>query len=173
VPTLVLADGEVLIESAAILNHLDEAAGEARLIAAAGQPGRAMLRDYALATGLCDKMVSLLYERLLHDEASEAWVARCSAQIEDALAVLEAAREACAAPFWFGATPGHPDIAVACTLRFLAEVHPHLHAPARRPHLAAHAAACEALPAFSSVVQPFSLLRRAPRGMAAPNAASV
>ncbi len=172
VPALLLDDGEVLIESTAILDHLDETAGESRLIAASGPARRAMLRICALATGLCDKMVSLLYEQLLHDEVSEAWVARCSAQIEGVLAALEAARAACTTPFWFGGTPGHPDIAVACALRFLAEVHPRLHAPARRPHLAAHAAACEAMPAFASVVQPFSAPRRASRRMAAPDAAS-
>ena len=169
VPALVLDDGEVLIESAAILDHLDETAGEARLIASSGPARRAMLRVCALATGLCDKMVSLLYEQLLHDEAS---VGRCSAQIEGVLAALEAARAACATPFWFGATPGHPDIAVACALRFLAEAHPALHAPARRPRLAAHAAACEVMPVFASVVQPFSAPRLASRRMAAPDAAS-
>jgi len=124
-----------------------------------------------LARNLTDP-VSLLYEQLLHDEASEAWVARCSAQIEGVLAALEAARATCATPFWFGATPGHPDIAVACALRFLAEAHPRLHAPARRPRLAAHAAACEAMPVFASVVQPFSPTRLASRCMAAPDAAS-
>jgi glutathione S-transferase len=155
VPALVLDDGEVLIESAAILDHLDETVGEGRLIAAAGPARRAMLRVCVLATGLCDKMVSLFYEQLLHDQVSEVWVARCSAQIEDGLAALEAARAACATPFWFGATPGHADIAVACTLRFLSDAHPRLHAPLRRPHLATHAAACEAMPAFASAVQPF------------------
>ena len=172
VPALVLDNGEVLIESAAILDHLDETAGETRLIAVAGPARRAMLRICALATGLCDKMVSLLYEQLLHDAVSEAWLARCSAQIESVLTALEAARADCATPFWLGARPGHPDIAVACALRFLAEVHPRLHAPVRRPHLVAHAAACEAMPAFASVVQPFSLPRRASLRAAAPDAAS-
>ncbi|MBL6458396.1 glutathione S-transferase family protein [Belnapia sp. T6] len=163
VPALVLDGGEVLIESAAILDYLDEIAGEARLIAREGQARRTMLRICALATGLCDKLVSLLYEQLLHDKISDLWIARCSAQISDVLAALEAERVACATPFWFGATPGHPDIAVACALRFLAEAHPSLHAPAQRPHLAAHAAACEAMPAFASVVQPFSPPGRASR----------
>jgi glutathione S-transferase len=172
VPALVLDDGQVPIESAAILDHLDEIAGEARLFAPSGPARRVMLRVCALATGLCDKMVSLLYERLLHDEASEALVARCSAQIQGALAALEGARADCATPFWFRATPGHSDIAVACALRFLAEAHPGLHEAAERPHLAAHAAACEAMPAFASVVQPLSPPRRAPRRMAAPSAAS-
>ena len=60
VPALLLEDGEVLIESAAILDHLDETVGEARLIAASGPARRAMLRICTLTTGLCDKMVSLL-----------------------------------------------------------------------------------------------------------------
>ncbi len=72
VPVLVLDDGEVLIESAAILDHLDETAGGVRLIAASGPARRAMLRICPLATGLCAKRVSLLYERLLQDEVSEA-----------------------------------------------------------------------------------------------------
>ena len=160
VPVLVLADGEPLIESAVILDHLDELAGEARLIARDGPARRSMLRVCALATGLCDKMVGLFYEQLLHEEPSEAWVARCSVQIEGVLAALEAARAACATRFWFGTTPGHPDIAVACALRFLEEAHPRLHAPSRRPHLAAHAAACEAMPAFASAVKPFTPPRR-------------
>jgi glutathione S-transferase len=160
VPALLLDDGEVLIETAAILDHLDEAAGAARLIAPSGPARRAMLRVCALAGGLCDKMVSLIYEQLLHEDVPVAWVERCTAQIEGTLAALEAARAATTTRFWFGATPGHPDIAVACALRFLAEAHPRLHAPARRPHLAAHAAACEAMPAFASAVQPFAPPRR-------------
>lgn len=163
VPVLVLATGEALIESAAILDHLDEIAGEARLIAPHGPARRHMLHVCALATGLCDKMVSLFYEDLLHEEASAPWVARCTAQIEGVLAALEAMHAACATRFWFGATPGHPDIAVACALRFLAEAHPRLHAPCRHPHLAAHAAACEAMPAFAAAVQPLAPPRRAGR----------
>jgi glutathione S-transferase len=120
VPALVLDDGEVLIESAAILDHLDEIAGEARLIAPRGPERRTMLRICAMATGLCDKMVGLLYERLMHDTVSEVWAARCSVQIEATLSALEAARAGCGTPFWFGPTPGHADIAVACALRFLA-----------------------------------------------------
>ncbi|WP_204325379.1 glutathione S-transferase family protein, partial [Stenotrophomonas maltophilia] len=58
VPTLVLDDGEVLIESAAILDHLDETVGPARaLIAENGRDRRLALKVMALATGLGDKVV--------------------------------------------------------------------------------------------------------------------
>jgi hypothetical protein len=45
---------------------------------------------------------------------------------------------------------------LACALRFVAEAHPGLIAMADRPHLAAHAAACEALPVFQEIRQPFA-----------------
>src|SRR3954454_21826699 len=71
VPTLVLDDGEVVIESFIILDYLDELAGPSKaLIARSGDPRRKALKLCALATGLADKGASLLYERSLHEEAS-------------------------------------------------------------------------------------------------------
>src|SRR5215813_12231121 len=90
VPTLVLDSGEALIESFAILDHLDELAGEARaMIAASGAARRRQLRLCALATGLGDKSVSLVYEKVLRKEPLRLWVERCEAQIAGVLAVLE------------------------------------------------------------------------------------
>src|SRR5688572_26585920 len=52
VPTLVLDDGEVLIESGSILDYLDELAGpEKALIASQGHERRTALKICALATG--------------------------------------------------------------------------------------------------------------------------
>jgi glutathione S-transferase len=156
VPTLVLDDGGSLIESAAILDYLDELAGPSRaLIAAAGPARRHALKTCALATGLNDKAVSLVYERVLHKETSDVWVARCRAQIGAVLEALESDRSRRATPYWFGDSIGHTDIAVACALRFLREAHPALLGEAMRPALAAHAARCEALAVFRSIAQPF------------------
>src|ERR1043166_1405894 len=78
VPTLVLDDGEVLIESTAILDHLDELVGPERaMLPERGKPRRQALKICGLATGLADKAVSLLYERLLHQATSQAWIDRC------------------------------------------------------------------------------------------------
>ena len=154
VPTLVLDDGEVLIESTAILDHLDEVAGPtAALIAEHGPERRRALKVCALATGLADKAVSLFYERAFHPQTSQAWIDRCTAQIGDVLGVLEQGR-AGGAPFWFGPAIGHADIAVACALRFLGEAHPGL-LNSQHPALATHAARCEALPVFQEIAQPF------------------
>ena len=157
VPTLLLDGGEALIESTAILDYLDELVGPERaMIAERGPARRHALKICALATGLGDKAVSLVYERVLRKDQSKIWVERCEAQIGGVLEVLEAERAAIATPYWFGERIGHADIAVACVLRFAGEAHPALFAAARYPELAAHCAACEALPPFREIMQPLA-----------------
>jgi glutathione S-transferase len=158
VPTLVLGSGEVLIESTAILDYLDDLVGpQDAMIAARGPARHRGLRICALATGLGDKAVSLVYERVLRkDRQSKIWVERCEAQIGGVLDVLEKERTGVATPYWFGTRIGHADIAVACVLRFTGEAHPQLFSAARYPALAAHAARCEALPPFQEIVQPLT-----------------
>jgi len=157
VPTLVLGSGEVLIESTAILDYLDDLVGpEDAMIAPRGLARHRDLKICALATGLGDKGVSLLYERVLRKDQSKIWVERCQAQIGGVLDVLEKERAAVTSPYWFGERIGHADIAVACVLRFIREAHPQLFDAARHPALAAHAAHCEALPPFREIAQPLA-----------------
>ena len=108
----------------------------------------------ALATGLADKAVSLVYERALHQPTSALWEARCTDQITAVLSSLEADRAGRDGPWWFGAQMTHADIAVACALRFIAQAHPMIELSAC-PTLNAHSAACENLPAFGATDQPF------------------
>jgi glutathione S-transferase len=153
VPTLVLDSGEALIESPAILDSLDELVGpEQAMMAERGDLRRRQLRICALGSGLADKAVSLIYERVLRKEQLALWVERCQAQIGGVLEMLEKEREAVATPYWFGDRIGHADIMVACALRFTGEAHPHLF-DARYPALQAHAARCEALPPFQEILQ--------------------
>ena len=157
VPTLVLDSGEALIESHIILDYLDELVGEEKaMIASHGAERRQHLRLCALATGLGDKSVSLVYESVLRREQLKLWVDRCEAQVSGALDVLERERATVATPYFFGERIGHSDIATACVLRFTTEAHPHLYNDQRYPALAAHAARCEALPAFKEIAQPLA-----------------
>jgi glutathione S-transferase len=157
VPTLVLDSGEALIESHIILDYLDELVGEAKaMIPPHGVERRYHLRLCALATGLGDKSVSLVYESVLRKEQLRLWVDRCEAQVSGALDVLEQERAEVKTPYWYGERIGHSDIAVACVLRFTTEAHPHLYNATRYPVLAAHAARCEALPPFKEIVQPLA-----------------
>ena len=158
VPTLVLDDGEVLIESGAILDALDDLVGPARaMLPRHGSERRRGLKVCALATGLADKAVSLFYEGLLHEAPSQTWIDRCRGQIGDVLTALEQSRAASTTAFWQGEVIGHGDIAAACALRFTREAHPGLFDAARWPSLAAHADQCEALPPFQAICQPLSV----------------
>jgi glutathione S-transferase len=156
VPTLVLDDGDVLIESTAILDYLDELVGPSEaLIAESGRPRREALRVCALGTGLGDKAVALFYERVLHKETSETWVNRCRMQINAVLKALEEERSKRTTSYWFGEAMGHADIAVACALRFASEAHAGTIDVAEWPSLATHATRCEATEPFRTIYQPF------------------
>ena len=156
VPTLVLDDGEVLMESHSILDYLDNLVGRERALFPATGPARhKALRIAALATGTGEKAVSLFYEKRLHREISDVWVDRCRSLVVGTLAVLEADRAARPSDYWFGDRIGHADIAVAAVLRFITEAHPGLVSMVDCPALAAHAARLETLPVFQTISQPF------------------
>jgi glutathione S-transferase len=155
VPTLVLDSGEALLESAMILDYLDDRVGpEQAMIARGGEARWKHQRICALATGLADKAVSLLYERVLRkDRQLDLWIERCTSQISGVLDMLERERAAVTTPYWYGERIGHADIAVACALRFVGEAHPSLF-DTRHPALKEHSARCEALAPFQEIVQP-------------------
>lgn len=156
VPTLVLDDGCALMDSFAILDALDERVGPERaMIAASGPDRREALRLSALAAGAADKAVSLVYERALRGEGLAMWVERCTAQVNGALDALESARAGRTTPWLFGDRIGHADVMIATMLRFVGEALPGAFDLAGRPALAAHGAACEALPVFQEIQQPF------------------
>jgi glutathione S-transferase len=148
IPSLVLDDGEVVIDSAAILDHLDEQVGPERaLLPASGAPRRAALRIIALASGAIAKAGAIVYDRTLRppDKQYAPWQERCAVQLVSALAALEAAAPAS----WLGGErPRQADITVGCALGYIrmrmAEAVP----PGRYPALERHAAACEELAAF-------------------------
>src|SRR5262249_40610606 len=103
-----------------------------------------------------EKAVSLSYEKSLHKAtASEVWTDRCRTQISGGLAALEPDRAARKTDYWFGASIGHADIAVAAALRFIDDAHPGVVTMADFPALAAHAKRCEALPVFRQIEQRF------------------
>lgn len=156
VPTLVFDDGEVLFDSACMIDALDDLVGPERALCPRNGPlRRRALSAVALAMGAAEKAVSLFYELRLREQVSAVWAERCRGQIFSALAALERDRAGRAGPYWFGERPGHADIALAVALRFITEAHPGLVDLAAIPALASHAAGLEALPVFSEISQPF------------------
>lgn len=156
VPTLVLSNGTALIETLAILDHLDHLAPIERVLLPRTEPARHnALRICALASGLTDAQVSLFYEKRLHEQVSRLLAERRSRQIRDTLGALEQERAAIASPFWFGDAFGHADIAMAAAWRHLIEAHPEIVEPGAYPILRGHAAQMEAMPVFRAISQPF------------------
>lgn len=93
IPALVLDDGEVLVDSAAIIDHLDELYGRDRaLTPAAGADRRAVLRVAALLMGACDKGLQAAYDRNRRppEKRHQPWVDDCMAQMTGALAAVDA-----------------------------------------------------------------------------------
>lgn len=156
VPTLVLDDGDVLVDSASILDHIDSLVPADAALHPREEPARRRaLKVTALAAGLADKAVALFYEKRLHETISRTWAERCERQIRDTLDFLEADRAARPGPWWFGERIGHADIAVAASLRHMGESHPELAGLDNCPSLAAHCDRMEALPVFQEISQPF------------------
>ena len=96
IPALVLDDGETLVDSAAIVDHLDEIQGRDRaLTPPAGAERRAVQRVAALMMGACDKGLQAAYERNHRpaEKVHQPWIDDCLAQMTAALAAVEAIAE--------------------------------------------------------------------------------
>jgi glutathione S-transferase len=148
IPSLILDGGEVLIDSAAILDHIDETVGPDRaLIPPAGAARRACLRRIALATGAIDKAGGgVVYERLVRPQRYRwpAWIERCRTQAVGALAALDRTD-------WPGGEPlDQSQITTACLLFYLRLNAPELIEPGRYPALDGLLARCEPIPAFQA-----------------------
>lgn len=147
IPSLVLDDGEVLIDSAAILDWLDETVGPERaLLPRSGPARRQALQRVALATGAIDKCGAAAYERIIRPSAHRwpDWIERCRTQAAGAIAAL-------AAESWPADDRlDQARITTACAIQYVRMVDPDLMPPGRFPALDALAARCEARPEFQA-----------------------
>ena len=92
VPALRLADGEMLVDSAVILDHLDQVAGTRSLTPAAGAARRRVLTLTAVALGANEKLVAGLYERHFRPRETwhKPWLDACDKQVRDGFGWLDA-----------------------------------------------------------------------------------
>jgi glutathione S-transferase len=147
VPSLILSGGTTLIDSAAILDWLDQQVGaEQALLPATGPARQQALQRIALATGTIDKVMGVAYERLVRPERYRwaDWIARYRLQAEGGLGAL--ARLA-----WTAGEPVRQDwITTACMIQYVRLADPDLLPAGRYPALDAVSERCEALPAFKA-----------------------
>ena len=159
VPTLVLEGGSALIESAAILDYLDERAGQAKaLLPVAGPHRQAALQIIAIAVGAAERAVLQVYETVFRppEKRHEAWVTRCRLQMTAALDELEKRATAVPHGAWLaGSRMTQADITVTCVFAFLDEAMDLNQGNSTYSALRATCARCEALEEFQAFKVPF------------------
>ena len=147
VPALVIDDGTVLIDSAAILDYLDELVGtDLALVPPSGASRRDVLWSMAVATGCNDKAMAIAYERRRSRELiDDSWIVRCRAQLDDGLAALENSIR------WRqGERLVQREITTATMLGYVRLRVPEAVPPGCYPNLDHLARRCEELPAFKA-----------------------
>lgn len=164
VPTLVLDGGMVLSETFVCLEVIDERMqdefpGRRLLLPRAGFLRREGLRIGALCNGVCEKAVSLVYDREVRNQSSPFWTERCQTQVRETLVSLEASCAKRLGSFLVEDAITHADIAAACTLTFVLETGACALDDVALPALQELTARCEALPEFASVKQAFHVPR--------------
>jgi glutathione S-transferase len=152
VPALILDDGEVLIDSIAILDYLDELVGPKRaLLPATGPERRNALKLLSLAVGAAEKTVVAHYEksRRPEDKFWDQWFDAATGQALAGLGALEAAAPEDGG--WLaGAEMSQVDISTAVTYEFINIVLPDLIDEAKFPRLAALARRMNTIEGYSS-----------------------
>jgi glutathione S-transferase len=151
VPALKLADGEVLVDSAVILDHLDQVAGARSLTPAAGARRRRVLTLLAIALGANEKLVAGLYER--HFRPREAWhkpwLDACDKQVRDGFGWLDTQF---AGPWFTGSEMTQADITVAVFWLFGRGKRPKFFAGLGCSRLQALAEKLQGTPAFQATL---------------------
>ncbi len=159
VPTLVLANGEKLFESAAILDYLDELAGPERaLLPPSGPDRRQALNLMAMATGAAEKGVLQVYEGVFRPESRrhQPWLDRLRLQMGASLGAIDRyLGERGVAQWLVGKRMTQADITAVCAFTFLNDTLRVAADSVMFHSLATLAVRCEAMPAFIETRVPF------------------
>src|SRR6202042_2940463 len=148
VPALVHPDGDTLIESAAILDFLDEAAGPERaLLPRSGELRREALRIIAIAVGGAEKGVTQVYESAFRppEKRYRPWVERCHTQMHAGLWELDRVCQVRSGAGLLGNQISQADITPTCVYTFLSDALALNREGIAYPALASVAAQCEAM----------------------------
>ena len=153
VPTLILDDGEVLVESYAILDYLDEiAVGKKRLIPAKGSERRRVMKDTAIGVGCMDRAQWAAYEYRHRppEKVHEPWAQHNDAKALAGLNFLDGLAAFAGTTGWLSGTDviTQSDITAAVAYSFIDKVRPNLNLTAAVPALSAFAQRCESMPPF-------------------------
>jgi glutathione S-transferase len=114
IPVLLSDDGTPFYDSRVIVEYLDHVAGGGKIVPTEPKARLEALRLQALADGICDASLLLVYENRFRakEKHEPKWIENQAGKVERGLAVLEAA------PPPIDAMPTVGQIAIACALGY-------------------------------------------------------
>jgi len=128
VPVLELEGGECLVDSAAIIDYLDELAGPDHALTPRDGPlRRRVLSLLGVELGIMDKLVSVLYERQFRPKEKwhQPWIEACETQIRDGFHWLDGT---CEGDWLTGAKMTQADVSLAVFWDFATRLRPNFFA---------------------------------------------
>ncbi len=147
VPALVLSDGLALFDSPVICEYLDTISGSPRYLPKEGEKRWQVLRMQALADGIMDSGVAMIYESRRPDaQRSPDWQQRRQTCILRAIRQLDDDPALLSGPTNLGA------ISVACALGYLDFRLPEIDWRQSHPHVANAYASLSALPGMTATL---------------------
>lgn len=126
VPSLILDDGEVLFDSTAILDYLNELAGpENALVPPAGVDRRQVQRLVGCALGVTEKALHIRYEQIRrpNEKIHQPWLDHNEGQVTSGLKWLEGE---ILSPWSHGARVTQADVTIVVMYDFIATTNKHL-----------------------------------------------
>jgi glutathione S-transferase len=159
IPVLVLDDGTRLVESAAILDEIDQMVGPARaLTPPSGLERRRVTQLTALGIAVAEKAQWAFYERRVRPEEKvhEPWIEHNEQQVIGGLTALDEVAHGVDDESWIAGTEdcSQADITTSVAFIFAGTVLPRLTLSEKFPNLARLVARCEGLDAFARAPLP-------------------
>lgn len=152
VPSLILDDGEVLFDSCAIIDYLDDTVPSGRKLAPTSQPERRrVLQIEVVGIALAEKIYErgIEHNRRAPGTSDPAWRERLERQISSTCQWLE---DRLTGDWFFECGFSRADLAVAVAIQYLGRVLPKLDSDSGFPKLREHRLHCENLEAFDKVL---------------------
>ncbi len=150
VPTLVCDDGDMLIDSTLIIQHIESLAGRSLMPEGVANERRA-LQQIGVALAAMEKVAHRIYETRMRPDnfVYEPWLNRIVEQLDSGLGWLEDSVTELEDGQWlFGDTITQADISTAIAWRFAIYAAPVVAQADSRPALQAFSRRAEALPEF-------------------------
>lgn len=154
IPVLVLDDGDILVESSAIIDEIENMTGAAYALApASGLARRRVMQIAAFAQAVLEKAQAAFYETRFHPEEKvhQPWIDHNDNLVEAGLRHLNGITQE-AGDGWLAGTEtiSQADITAALAFSFVQAVRKEIDVTAIAPALSAFAAKCEDMPAFKA-----------------------